>query len=121
MPLLNGVNYQQIQAAKSGVKAAYYNYVHTVRAALVDVDNNLTNYRKKTEAYQSQLQAYRASIRGYRILQSRYKSGYQDRRGAMNARITADQAEITLTLAKLEQLNSIVFVYQALAGGYKRQ
>lgn len=119
VPLFNGVNYQQIQAAKSGVKAAYYNYLHTVLAALVDVDNNLTHYQKSKEYCQNQLQAYKASLRAYRIQQSRYKNGYQDCRGVINASLTADKARINFILAKMEQLNSLVLVYQSVGGGYQ--
>ncbi len=117
MPIFNGVFYQQIQAAKSEVKAEYYNYIQTLRAALADVDSSLTNYKKAKEAYEYQLKAYHASLRGYRIVLSRYKAGYQDQRSALNARITLDKAKITAIQAKTEQLNTLVLVYQALAGG----
>ena len=96
MPIFNGVLYQQIQAAKAGVKAEYYNYIHQLRSALVDVDSSLNKYQKTTEAYRYQLQAYNAAQRGYRILSTRYKAGFQDRRVARNAQITVDHAKITL-------------------------
>jgi len=119
MPIFNGVLYQQIQSAKAGVKAEYYNYIHQLRAALVDVDSSLNKYKKTTEAYRYQLQAYNAAQRGYRILSTRYKVGFQDRRVARNAQFTVDHAKITLIQAKMEQLNALVAAYQALAGGYK--
>ena len=118
MPIFNGVLYQQVQAAKAGVKAEYYNYVQTLRAALVDVDSSLTNYRKATEAYSYQEQGYNAALRGFRILSSRYKVGFQDRRVVMNAQLNVDHAKITLIQAKMEQMNALVGAYQALAGGY---
>ncbi len=119
MPIFNGVLYQQILAAKAGVKATYYNYLQTLRAALVDVDTSLIKHKKAEEAYTYQLQAYHAAQRASRILTARYKAGFQDRRVAMNAQLNVDQAKITLTQAKMEQLNSIVITYQALAGGYQ--
>lgn len=117
MPVFNAATYQQIQAAKAGVKAAYFNYIQTIRSALVDVDNSLTKNKRSTEAYNHQLKAYHASIRAYRIVLTRYKTGFQDRRTVVNALLNLDKAKKNLTVAKMEQLNSIVEVYQAVAGG----
>lgn len=119
MPVFNSAFYQQIQATKAGVKVEYYNYLQTLRAALVDVDNNLTKYKRARETYNYQLQAYNAAHRGARILEARYRAGYQDRRVAMNARITLDQAQLTLIQVEIEQFNALVDAYQALAAGYK--
>lgn len=116
MPVLNGVAYQQVQASKTGVKAAYFNYVHTVRAAFVDVDNALTKNQKNNEAAMRQLQAYHAAHRAYRIALARYKAGFQDRRVVVNALLTQDKARLALTVAQMEQLNGLVAVYQSLAG-----
>ncbi|RUR12935.1 TolC family protein [Legionella sp. km772] len=118
MPIFNSALYQQIQAAKASVKAEYYNYIQTLRAALIDVDTSLTKHQKANEAYGHQLQAYKSAYRGYRILSARYRAGFQDRRAAMNAQIQVDQAKISLTQAKMEQLNTLVSAYQALAAGY---
>jgi NodT family efflux transporter outer membrane factor (OMF) lipoprotein len=121
MPILNGALYQQIQASKAGVKAEYYNYLQTVRAALVDVDNRLTKQQKSNQAYRNQLDALNASMRAYSLILARYKAGLQDRRAVIHSLINVDQAKINLTLAKMDYLNSIVALYQALAGGYQNK
>lgn len=117
MPIINGTLYQQIQASKAGVKAAYFNYLHTLRRALADVDDSLTKSKKSSEAYHNYLVAYKASARAYRIVFARYSSGMQDRRVVLNAQLSLDQAKINRILAKIEELNSTVEAYQALAGG----
>ena len=119
IPLINLAAYQKIQAAKAGTNVAFYNYLQTVRSALVDVDNSLTKAQKMNKAYSNQQDALTASQRAFRINLAKYKSGAQDYRGVINAQIKLDQAELNLIFAKMDQLNSIVEVYQALAGGYK--
>jgi NodT family efflux transporter outer membrane factor (OMF) lipoprotein len=121
MPILNGVNYQQIKASKAAIKVAYYNYAQIVRAALVDVDNCLTKQQKSKQAYNNHLKALQASTRAYGIILARYKAGYQDRRSVVQAQIKLTQEHINLTLAKMDYLNSLVEVYQALAGGYQNK
>ena len=52
-------------------------------------------------------------------MQTRYEAGAKDYRDLINEKINFDAAAIDLTLAKMQQLDSMVTVYQALAGGYK--
>jgi len=113
------VTYQQIQAAKAGFAAAYFNYAQTVRSVFVDVDNSLTKQQESNKAYANQLNAFKASIRAYNLALERYKAGARDSREVVNAQINVDKAKLDLTLAKMQQLTNIVDVYQALGGGYK--
>ena len=121
MPLLNGVSYQQIKEAKAGYLAAYYNYVQTLRSAFADVDNSLTNQQKMNAMYLNQRQALQAAEKLYHLALARYQAGAKDYRDVANAKLTVDTAKINVTLAKMQQLDSIVQVYQALAAGYVPQ
>ena len=118
MPLLNGAAYQQINAAKAGTKAAYYSYLQTVRSVFANVDNSLTNQQQMNEAYHHQFNALKASQATYSLVLARYSAGAKDYREVINAKINVDYAKLDLNLAKMQQLDSIVQVYQALAGGY---
>ncbi len=118
MPLLNGAAYEQINAAKENTKAAYYSYLQTVRTVFSDVDNALTNQQRMNDAYHHQLNALKASRTTYSLVLERYKAGAKDYREVMNAKLSIDNAKQDLNLAKMQQLDSIVQVYQALAGGY---
>lgn len=119
MSLFNAPAYQQIQASKAGVKAAGYSYLYTLRAALVDVENNLTQYEKKHEAAILQLNGYHAVLRAYSLVMARYQSGLVDRRALLRAQLKVDQAQMNWTAAKIDELYALVGVYQALAGGYR--
>lgn len=119
IPVFNGVAYEQINAAKAGYSASYFSYVQTIRSVFSDVNNSLTNQQKMNEAYHSQLKSYRATKNAYRLASSTYKSGYKDYRVVANAQLNVDYAKLNLILAKMQQLDSMVEVYQALAGGYQ--
>ncbi len=118
MSVFNAAAYQQINAAKAGAKEAYYHYMQVVRSALVDVDNSLMQYKSTHAAYIQQTQAYHASLRHYDIVFARYQTGLNDKRASLDAQLRVDLAAINCTVAKIEELNSIVAVYQALGGGY---
>ena len=119
VPALNGVTYAQIKEAKAGYYAAYYSYLQTIKSVFSDVDNSLTAQDKNNAAYEAQLKAYHAAKKSYDLMQTRYEAGAKDYRDLINEKINFDAAAIDLTLAKMQQLDSMVTVYQALAGGYK--
>ena len=118
VPILNGGYYQEVKGAKAGYCAAYYTYLQTVRSAFADVDNSLTNQHKVNSIYKNKLQALYFAQKNYDFAFARYKAGAQDYRDTLNAKITLDNAKLSLTQAKMQQLDSIVEVYQALASGY---
>lgn len=118
MPLLNGASYEHIKVAKASYSAAYYTYVQTLRSVFADVDNSLMNQQKMNEIYNNKLKALHASQQSYRLVLARYKAGLKDYREVANAQLNVDYAKLDLNLAKMQQLDSIVEVYQALAGGY---
>lgn len=119
IPAFNASAYQQIQAAKAGVKSAAYNYLHVLRTALVDVNNSLVLYQQKTLAYKHQGDSLRAAAKAYAINQVKHKTGAQDVRAVLNAQITLDEAKINDTLARIEQMNALVSVYQSLGCGVR--
>jgi NodT family efflux transporter outer membrane factor (OMF) lipoprotein len=119
IPLIKASAYQKVKAAKAERDKAFFNYLHTLRSALIDVDNSLMRLKKSSDAYARQNQALQAAEQYYRINLSRYQSGAQDFRGVANALINLDKAKIGVTMAKMEQMNSLVEAYQALGGGYQ--
>ena len=119
IPLLNGGLYEQIKGAKAGYSATYFNYVQTIKSAFADVDNSLTNQQKMNEIYSNKLQALQSSIKIFNLALARYRAGAKDYREVANAQLNVDYAKLDLNVAKMQQLDSIVEVYQALAGGYR--
>lgn len=119
MPVLNGANYEQIQAAKAAYQATYFSYVQTLRSAFADVDNSLTNLQTANEAYHYQVKAVQAAEKAQALAMNRYRAGAKDYRDVVNAKLNVDAAKLDLILAKMQQLDAIVGVYQAVAGGYR--
>ncbi len=119
MPMINGGLYEQIAGAKAGHSAAFYTYIQTLRSVFVDVDNCLTNQQKMNKIYYSQLHAFQVSKKTYALALAKYKAGAKDYREVANALLVVDYAKLNLTLAKMQQLDSLVELYQALAGGYE--
>lgn len=119
MPLLNGAAYEQIKESKAAYEASYFSYLQTFKTVLTEVNNSLTNQQKVNLAYAYQLKSYKAAKRAYYLALARYKEGAKDYRETIQAQINLDTRALDLTLAKMQQLDSMVEVYQALAGGYR--
>lgn len=117
MPILNGAAYAGINASKAGAHAAYLNYIHTLKSVFADVDNSLTNQQKMNQNYHYQLKAQEATKTAYHLALAKYHAGAKDYREVINAKINLDYAKLDAILAKMQQLDSIVELYQALAGG----
>lgn len=116
IPILNGTLYQQIKASKAGYSSATYNYIQTLRTAFADVDNSLTHQQKINKIYLYRLQALHDAKISHKLALVKYQSGAKDYRDVAQALINVDEAEMELNQAKMQQLDSIVEVYQALGG-----
>ncbi|HRG63126.1 MAG TPA: efflux transporter outer membrane subunit [Burkholderiales bacterium] len=121
MPILNAASYEQVKAAKGGYYVAYYDYMQTVQTAFANVDNTLTNQQKMNQAYAVTVQAKNSAQKYYTITIAKFNAGAKDRRDVIGAKLDVDMANIQLNQAKMQQLDSIVQVYQALAGGYNAE
>ena len=117
MPVLNGATYEQINAAKAGHHASFYNYVETLRQAFADVDDSLTNQQKMNQAYSAQRKALRDAKKLYALTYTRYRAGAKDYRDVLTAQWNVDLAKQNVNTAKMQQLDGLVQVYQALAAG----
>ena len=112
---------EQVKAAKGGYYVAYYDYMQTVQTAFANVDNTLTNQQKMNQAYAVTVQAKNSAQKYYTITIAKFNAGAKDRRDVIGAKLDVDMANIQLNQAKMQQLDSIVQVYQALAGGYNAE
>ncbi|MCE2705709.1 MAG: efflux transporter outer membrane subunit [Proteobacteria bacterium] len=118
MPFLNLSYLGTIKGAKGAYYTAYYNYILTVKTAFSQVDGGLSQHQKLTDSYLLKKQQYDSAKLAYIIGDQRYKEGADSYVTALNYKVTMDNAAITLTSSKLQQLQSIVTLYQYLAGGY---
>lgn len=116
--IFNASSYQNIKSAKAGFKAIYYDYLETLHSVFADVDDSLTNEQKNNLAYVQTQKAYLAAQKAYDIALAQYKAGAKDYRNVINAKINRDRSKLSLIQEKAQLLDSIVQVYNAVAGGY---
>lgn len=118
MPFLNLSYLGTIKGAKGAYYTAYYNYILTVKTAFSQVDNGLSGHQQLTDSYNLQKQQYDSTVVANDIGNQRYKQGADSYSTYLNYKVSMENAAIILTNIKLQQLQSIVTLYQALAGGY---
>lgn len=118
MPAFNMGIYAQIDKAKAGYYTAYYNYAQTVRSAFAQVDNSLANHDSLTENLKERQQSLDKANNIYTISQKQYKHGSIAYADTLNLKLNVDYALASQNQVKIQQLNSLVNLYQALGGGY---
>lgn len=121
MPILNASSFEQIKAAKGGYYVSYYNYMQTVKSAFANVDNTLTNNQKQNQSYAEMLSALKNAQVFYNLTLTQYNYGSQDYQNLLGAKINTDLTMLNVNQSKMQQLDSIVQVYQAIAGGYNAE
>jgi multidrug efflux system outer membrane protein len=118
MPLLNFGIYGQIEQAKGNYYAAYYNYLQVVRLAFAAVDNDLSAHQQLTVSMDSQIKAYEAAKLAYKLAVDSYTGGLYSKPTLLQNAINLDNAALVVEQSKLQQLGTIVQLYQDLGGGY---
>lgn len=118
MPLLNLSYLGTIKQNKGTYYKDFYAYVNTVQSAFQQVDNGLSGHQKLTESYNTQKEAFNSAKKQYGLGFARYQAGADSYVQAITYKVVMDNAALTLSSSKLQQLQSIVTLYQALAGGY---
>lgn len=118
LPILNAPALGQIAASNASFKAAYYEYVQTIRGVLRDVDNDLSAHNWYSQQFKDNLSAMAELVNSCKLEQSRYKNGISSRIEVVNCQIKIDSLALTLNQNKLQLLMTIVALYQDLAGGY---
>lgn len=121
IPVFNLGLYADIDQAKGGYYGAYYNYIQTVRTAFGEVDNGLSRHDSLNRQYQQQVQAYQKAQNMYAIGNKQYKQGAISFANTVGFKLNIDYTNAGLNQLKIQQLNSIVNLYQVLGGGYNAE
>ncbi len=117
-PLVNLAAFGAIKSAKGAYYTAYYNYIYTIRNAFSQVDSGLSAHERITASYNEQAKVYDSTKVAYGLSVDNFNKGLYSELDELNAKVTMDSAAITLASLKLQQLQTIVNLYQYLAGGY---
>lgn len=119
MPLFNMGLYANVDKAKAGYYSAYYNYVQTVRNAFSQVDNGLSSHDSLTQKAQQQDIALNKAKNLYNIAQKQYQQGTISYANTVGLKLNVDYALASSNQTKIQQMNSLVNLYQVLGGGYQ--
>ncbi len=118
MPLFNMGLYAEKDKAKAGYYSTYYNYVQTVRNAFAQVDNGLSNNDSLNKIELQQQLALTKAQELYHLAMNQYQQGAAAYSYTVEMKLNIDYALINLNQVKIQQMNSIVNLYQVLGGGY---
>jgi outer membrane protein TolC len=117
------VNRNAIKAAYANANAhqlqAVYDYERTVLNAYVEVMNQLSNINNLQQSYALRSQQVDALYSSITISNNLFRSARADYMEVLLTQRDAFEARSELVETKLQQMNAMVNVYQALGGGWK--
>ncbi|MDD3266887.1 MAG: TolC family protein [Burkholderiales bacterium] len=108
----------QINVSKATFKAALNNYQQVVNAALHEIDNALANNNAYNQKMNSDNQAYKNINNIIQSKEALHRRGLTTNMLVLMSKIEQNLMAIDMTQTKLQQLVSLVVVYQSLGGGY---
>ncbi|MDC0534437.1 TolC family protein [Francisellaceae bacterium] len=108
----------EINVREGQYQSAYYEYIKTVRKVLEEVDTAISANNRFTRSYYNQVEAYQAQDAFYALQIGLYESGLASMLPVVLAQSGLIQQQMQLTQNKLQQLLSVVSLYQNLGGGY---
>ncbi|MFT6834637.1 MAG: multidrug efflux system outer membrane protein [Francisellaceae bacterium] len=108
----------EISTSEAKYKAQYYQYVKIIRKVLQEVDTSLSANLRYTNSYYHQLDGYKAQEKFYNLKIKLFELGLESYVPEVLAKVELSQQKILLTQSKLQQLLTVVTLYQNLGGGY---
>ena len=118
MPVLNLGAFGAIKAAKGQYYADFFNYVETVKNAFASVDSDLASHDKYTKSFDEMVSFYTSTNSRYEYESLRFREGLVAKPDVLTLNVKMNEAAISMAERKLDQLMSIVRLYQDLGGGY---
>jgi len=109
----------EIDKAKAQKKAIFYEFLDTLRKVLRDTSTAYENHDKATKNLLALEQATQELYQVYQRHKSLTQQGIQSEFITLAYKIQYDRIRLLLNRAQLQQLLSIVRLYQELAAGYK--
>lgn len=108
-----------IDTSQAAFKAALANYKTVVNSALHEVDNALASNNGYNEKMVSDTKAYQSLESAITLHNAMYQRGLEPYALVLGAKIEQNMLAIVMTETKLQQLVSLVMLYQNLGGGYQ--
>lgn len=118
-PLLKFSALGEIAKARGLDKVSYYHYIDTLQKALRDTTNALANNEHLNNKLQQTIHAQQRLAKAYDLNWRLYQRGIENYLETLKNKIVLDKINIDVNQDKLQQLISMVRLYEELAGGYK--
>ena len=120
-PLFNaGSIWANYKASKAQREAAILSYQKSIQDAFRDVADSLVGYQK-TKEYLAQRELFVVTLRDQlRLANMRYVGGVSSYLEVLDTERQALDAELSYAQAYLGHLDSVIFVYKALGGGWEQ-
>ena len=118
-PLFNaGALWANYKASKAEREAAILSYQKSIQDAFRDVADSLVGHQKAKE-YLAQRELFVVTLRDQlRLANMRYTGGVSSYLEVLDTERQALDAELSYAQAYLGELNSVIYVYKALGGGW---
>jgi outer membrane protein, multidrug efflux system len=119
MPIFNaGALWANYKASKAQREAAILSYQKSIQEAFRDVADSLVGYQKAKE-YRAQRELFVTTLRDQlRLADMRYRGGVSSYLEVLDTERQALDAELSYAQSYLGELNSVIYVYKALGGGW---
>ena len=119
-PLLDGARLQgQYDLAKGRQDELLQLYRKAVISGFADVENALLAVRQTTERERLQRDVVRSSRQAFQISEQRLREGAVDLVTVLNTQQTLFQAQDLLAQVRLQRLQAVISLFQALGGGWQ--
>ncbi len=118
MPVLDMGIFADVDKSKGEYYSAYYNYIEKVRSAFMEVDNGLSKNKTVRETYQQQKLGLMTAEEQYQLARIMYEQGAISYSDTLAAKLNTDYMESNVNKSKIQQMQSIVNLYDVLGGGY---
>lgn len=109
----------EIAKAEGLNKVAYYNYLDVLQKALRNTTNALSAHTKISNKLIQVESSTQHLQKAYQLNDRLYRRGISSKLSTLESRIAWDQARINQNQTQLQQLITLVNLYQELGGGYK--
>ncbi len=117
-PLLTLSTFGDWDKAKGLSKASYYQYQNTLRNVLREINDDLASHEYFTQRLNATIAAERHFNEAYQLNDRLYQKGIISYAYLIDEKIKLNKIKIKVNQYKLDQLMSIVHLYQDLAVGY---
>jgi NodT family efflux transporter outer membrane factor (OMF) lipoprotein len=121
-PIFDGYNLQGQLELQQGKRAELLQtYRKAIIQAFTDVENALIAVEQTSRHERLETDVVTASRRAYELTSQQLREGTIDITTVLNTQLTLFQAQDTLSQIKLQRLEALVSLYQALGGGWTRE